>query len=65
MIKDTFERTEAEEHFASHLKASEISGDQNNNIFKGRVVIMWKRQEKAADGINRENEEREREVTGL
>lgn len=42
-MKDKFERTEAAEHFAAHLKASDVSGDQNNNIFKGRGVIMWKK----------------------
>ncbi|KAI2666408.1 Double C2-like domain-containing protein alpha [Labeo rohita] len=40
-INGKFERTEAAEHFAAHLKATEISGDQNNNIFKGSEEIMW------------------------
>ncbi len=50
-INGKFERTEAAEHFATHLKAIEISGDQNNNIFKGSGEIMWgkKRQEKATE----------------
>ncbi len=61
-INGKFERTEAAEHFAAHLKAIEISGDQNNNIFKGSGEIMWgKKDRRKPQKADREDEEKRSE----